>query len=345
MHMSGPSSANAPFPLSDPCNYAHRYVESDDSFRFIRVEREEHGRMPFLTDDYLGERAVLGDVSAADCLDQLGQGNIGFLFHSAFCGSTMLLRALDRPGMAMGLSEPATINDIIGFRWRGADGRAVARTADAALRLLARPFGAGEAVIVKPSNIINPLSELLMAMRPEAKAVFLHAPLETFLISVVRKGLPCRLWVRELLEGYLREGFVDLGFTTEDYFRQSDLQVAAVGWLAQHAHFAKLAQKLGQGRIVTLDADIMTADPARAIAAVTQHYGLAADDAVIADIVAGPAFARHSKSGAAFTPAMRAAEYADARVAHGAEIDLVLKWAGQVAESAGVRMDGLFPLI
>jgi hypothetical protein len=345
MHMSAPSSANAPFPLSDPCNYGHRYVESDDSFRFIRVEREEHGRMPFLTDDYLGERAVLGDVATADCLEQLRQGNIGFLFHSAFCGSTMLLRALDRPGMAMGLSEPATINDIIGFRWRGADGRAVARTADAALRLLARPFGAGEAVIVKPSNIINPLSELLMALRPEAKAVFLYAPLETFLISVARKGLPCRVWVRELLEGYLREGFVDLGFTAEDYFRQSDLQVAAVGWLAQHVHFSKLAKKLGQQRIATLDADKMTDDPAKAIAAVTAHFGLATSAGAVNEIVTGPAFTRHSKSGAAFTPAMRTAEYADARVAHGEEIELVLKWAGQVADAAGMRMDGLFALV
>jgi hypothetical protein len=333
------------FTLNDPRCYAHRYVESDDSFRFIRVEREEHATMPFLTDDCLGERAVLGDVSAASCLQQLEHGNIDFLFHSAFCGSTMLMRALDQQGLAMGLSEPATINDIIGFRWRGAEPRAVARTADAALRLLARPFGAGEAVIVKPSNIINPLSELLLALRPEAKAVFLHAPLETFLISVVRKGLPCRVWVRELLEGYLREGFVDLGFEPQDIFRQSDLQVAAVGWLAQQAHFAKLAQTLGPGRFATLDADKMTADPAIAILAVTKHYGLAADDALIAEIVAGPAFTRHSKSGAAFTPELRTAEYAEARAAHGAEIELVLNWAGQVAEAAGASMDVPFSLV
>ena len=80
-----------------------------------------------------------------------------------------------------------------------------------------------------------------MALRPEARAIFLYAPLESFLISVARKGLGCRLWARELLEGQLRDGYVDLGFSSGDYFRQTDLQVAAVGWLAQHMAFRRLA--------------------------------------------------------------------------------------------------------
>jgi hypothetical protein len=338
-------SEPAAFQLGDPRCYAHRYVESDDSFRFIALERDEHRGIPFLTDDYLGERAAFGDVPTAQILSGLDHGTIHFLFHSAFCGSTMLARALDRPGIAMGISEPLTINDVVGFRRRGADPRAVARTADAALRVLARPFGAGEAVIVKPSNIINPLAELLMALRPQVKAVFLYAPLDTFLISVARKGLHCRLWVRELLEGYLREGFVDLGFAPEDYFRQSDLQVAAVGWLAQHAYFANLAGKLGEGRIATLDADKMTQEPERAIAAVLAHYGLAAGADAVSEIVNGPAFSRHSKSGAAFTAANRMQEYANARVAYGEEIDMVMAWARAVAETAGVKFEAPNPLI
>jgi hypothetical protein len=333
------------FSLSDPRCYAHRYIESESLFRFIGVQREEHSTIPFLTDDYLGERTVLFDLSTAQCLAELEQGNIHFLFHSAFCGSTMLVRALDRPGMAMGISEPMTINDIVGFRRRGAEPSAVARTADATLRLLARPFLPGEAVIVKPSNIINPLAELMLALRPQAKAVFLYAPLETFLISVARKGLHCRLWARELLEGYLREGFVDLGFSTQDYFRHSDLQIAAIGWLAQHAYFSSLAKKLGAGRIATMDVDLMTNAPAQAIAAVIAHYGLLANEDAVAEIVSGPAFTRHSKSGIAFTREVRKAEYAQAKSAYALEIDMVLTWANTVAETAGLSMTIPFPLL
>ena len=324
--------------LTDPEWYGHRYVESTDTFRLIGLARAEHAAMPFLTDEYLGSDRPAQDVPTADCLANLSHGPLHFLFHSAFCGSTLLTRALDRPGLAMGLSEPQSLNDVVGIRRRGAPPQVVARAADTALRLLGRPFGENEAVVVKPSNLLNPLADLLLALQPDAKALFLYAPLETFLISVVRKGLHCRLWVRELLEGYLREGYVDLGFTPEDYFRQSDLQVAAIGWLAQHRHFATLAAKYGATRIATLDADRMTAEPARAIAAAIAHYGLAADPAAVAEIVAGPAFSRHSKSGAAYTAQQRATEYAQARAAYGEEIDMVVVWAERVAETFGIAL-------
>lgn len=331
--------------LADPEWLAHRFVESDDTFRFVHVPRSVHAGVPFLTDQYLGERQTGGDVPARECLALRADARLGYLFHSAFCGSTMLVRALDRIGAAMGLSEPLVLNDVVGFRRRGADPRAVARAADAATRLLARPFGPGEMVVVKPSNLINPLAELLLALRPQAPALFLYAPLETFLISVARKGLGCRLWVRELLEGYLHEGFVDLGFSMQDHFRQSDLQVAAVGWLAQHRHFARLAQRLGPERLRSLDADRMTARPGEAIAAVASHFGIGLSPAETEEITTGPAFSRHSKSGASFTPEDRRSEYAAARAAHGEEIAMVLEWAAAVADGAGVAMEGPFPLL
>ncbi len=331
--------AATPFNLHDPEYYAHRYVESADAFRFIRLERSEHTAMPFLIDEYLGTQRETRDVAAVECLAGLDKGRLHFLFHSAFCGSTLLTRALDMPGMAMGLSEPATLNDVVGLRWRGGSAPAVARVADAALRLLARPYGDGEAVVIKPSNLLNPVADLLLALQPDARAVFLYAPLETYLISVVRKGLHCRLWVRELLEGFLREGYADFGFSPEDFFRQSDLQVAAIGWLAQHRHFTLLTRKLGAARVATLDADRMTARPAEAIAAVTQHYGLSCDASAVAQIVAGPSFSKHSKSGAAYTAEVRQSEYAAARAAYGEEIDMVLVWALKVAEVAGISLE------
>ena len=63
-----------------------------------------------------------------------------------------------------------------------------------------------------------------------------------------------RLWARELFEGYLHEGFADFGYSGSEVFRQSDLQIAALGWLAQHRQFAALASEFGT-RIATLDAD------------------------------------------------------------------------------------------
>jgi len=327
-----------PFSLASAEWLAHRYVESADRVRFAWVPRARHGEVPFLTDACLGELGPGHELPAATCLEQAQPGPLHFVFHSAFCGSTMLVRAFDRAGLAMGLSEPVILNDVVGFRRRGAAAAPVARAADVATRLLARPFAPGEAVLVKPSNVVNPLAELLLALRAESRALFLYAPLETFLISVARKGLACRLWVRELAEGYLAEGyFATLGFSPADLLRQSDLQVAAVGWLAQQLHFVRLRAKLGE-RIAILDSESMTGDPARAVAAVGRHFGLPMTDAAAAEIAAGPAFSRHSKSGEAYSAQARAADYGAARAAYGEEIATVMLWAEKVAQASAIDL-------
>ncbi len=319
---------------------AHRYVESEDAFRFIHLARGQHADQPFLIDTLMGTRPTAPDLPATALLEQ-PRGRLHFLFHSAFCGSTLLTRALSVPGAAMGLSEPTVLNDVVGFRRRGAPPAAVARAADLSLRLLGRPFAPGEAVIVKPSNVVNPLAELLLAIECDAQALFLYAPLETFLVSVARKGLHCRAWVRELLEGYLHDRFIDLGFAPEDYFRLTDLQVAAVGWLAQHQFFTQLCAKLGN-RLASLDADRLTSDPGAAIKAVGAHYRLTLDAATIA---AGSAFRRNSKTGEAYSPASRDADYAAARIAHGEEIAMVVTWAEAVAANVGLTLGGPNPVM
>lgn len=336
--------AASSFSLGDPEWLAHRFVESDDAFRFIFMPRADHAGMPFLTDEYLRGRDLAPDLSTGECLALPGDAPLHFLFHSAFCSSTMVVRALDSPGLAMGLSEPAVLNDLVGFRRRGAEPRVVARTADAATRLLARSFGADEAVIVKPSNIVNPLALLMMMLRPQAHAVFLYAPLETFLISVAHKGLDCRLWVRELLDSYLRDNALDLGFTPEDYFRQTDLQIAAVGWLAQFQLFQQLAGRLGAERLRFLNSADLHAHPERTLSAVAQHFGLSMTPAMAREIVAGPVFSQHSKTGRPYTADDRAHNYAVVRAAHADEIGKVVTWTHAVADRFDISLKPAFLL-
>ena len=239
----------------------------------------------------------------------------------------------------MGLSEPVILNDIVGIRRRGeAEPRRIGELTDHALRMLARPWAQGEAVVVKPSNILNPLAAGMLTLRPDARAVLLHAPLETFLGSVARKGMWCRLWVRELLEGYLIDRAVDLGFEAKDYLRQTDLQVAAVGWLAQHALFHGLVARFG-GRIATLDSETLTELPEAVLGPVAQHFGLALNSAAAREIASGPIFRRHSKFGTDFSPDDRRREQAEANASHGEEIAQVAEWARVVASAAGITME------
>lgn len=324
--------------LRDPAWLAHRYVESKDAVQFLPLPREAHRQVTFITDDHLPADLRRVEVARREAAAAAPPpAPIHFVFHSAFCCSTLLARAFDRDGLATTLKEPLLLNDLVGWRRRGASGRDVAEVADSALKLLARPFEAGEAVIVKPSNIVNGLARMLMALRPDAKALLLHAPLRVFLTSVAKKGIDGRLWVRELFIGFRKDGLVQrLGFDDEQFFGQTDLQIAAAGWLAQQALFTDLIATLGP-RVRSLDSEMLLDCPEEAVSALGKLYGLGLDDAIAAEIVAGP-FRRNSKSGETYGREERDAEYAKAGSQHRDEIEKVAEWAEAVARNAGIPL-------
>ncbi len=317
---------------------AHRFDPAGDTIHFRHVPRAAHRTATFLTDEYLGEEARPTVIARADVLAAAPDpAPVHFILHSAFCCSTLLARAFDLPGTAMGLKEPVILNDVSGFRHRGAPGPRVAEALDHALRLLARPFAPGEMTVIKPSNLLNPLAPAMLQLRPQANAVLLRAPLPVFLKSVAKKEMWGRLWVRDLLVKQLREGFVDLGFEQQDYLGLTDLQAAAVGWLAQQALFARMTAQFGD-RVRTLDSETLLDRPGESIAALAKLFAVPLDDKGLGTILDGPAFATDSKTGAAFTRAERDAGYDRAARHYADEIDKVSLWAEAVAKNAGVDM-------
>ncbi|MBS0502282.1 MAG: hypothetical protein JSS55_00480 [Proteobacteria bacterium] len=320
--------------LRDPEWLAHRYVESKDAVQFVKLPRSGHAAAAFVTDEHLPAGLPRVEIGRREALEtEPPPAPLHFIFHSAFCCSTLVARAFDQPGLSTALKEPPILNDLVGWRRRGAAGRDVAEVMDSALTLLARPFEPGEAVIVKPSNIVSGLIPLLMALRPGAKALLLHAPLPIFLTSVAKKGLDGRLWVRELLGGFRKDGLtLRLGFDDDQLFGQTDLQIAAAGWLAQQALFADLIAKLGP-RVRGLDSESLLDRPHEAMAALANLYGLSEDGLDV-----DGAFARNSKNGEAFSRIERQAEYAKAGAVHHDEIDKVAAWAAAVADAAGIPM-------
>jgi hypothetical protein len=329
--------------VADPEWLAHRYDEKADAFHYRHVTRSRHAEVGFATDDYLGKEAKPVVIPREEAARLLGdQAPIHFIFHSAYCASTMLVRALDVPGSAMGLSEPVILNDMVGWRSRGANVQMQARVMDNALGQLSRPWAPGEAVIVKPSNVFNGLALGALGLRPKAKALLLHAPLEAFLLSIARKGMWCRLWARELLELLLGQGMIDLGFEPRDFLRQTDLQVAGVGWLAQQMQFHRIAKHFGASRIASLDSETLTGDPAGSVAKVATHFVLHKSSA--ADYADHPAFGRNSKSGAGFERGERQLDQARAREVYGDEIEKVAEWIRVVGERRGVPLDLPFRL-
>lgn len=331
--------------VADAAWLPHRYDPGYDAVHFLPVPRETHRQVTFLTDEYLPQGLQPLVISRSDAAAAAPpSAPLHFVFHSAYCCSTLVARAFDLPGRAMGLKEPMILNDMVGWRRRGGKGPDQASVLDTILALLARPFGPNEAIVVKPSNIANGLAAAMLTLRPDSRAVLLYAPLRTYLGSIAKKGLDGRLWVRTLLLGLLDDGLVDLGFTPRDHLGQSDLQVAAVGWLAQKALFANLVKQFGPDRVRTLNSETLTGDPAGTMSRMAELFGLGLTDDEIEAIVSGPAFTRHSKLDTAFNASDRIEEHRAAAGLHADEVEKIAQWADAVAKAAGVAMTPPAPL-
>lgn len=322
---------------------AHRYDEGHDAVHMVRADRVVRGAAPFLIDEHLDVSApvVLARDDALRAAPPASPTH--FIFHSAYCCSTLLANALDIAGVATSLKEPQILNDMVGWRQRGADPARVGEVLAQSLHLLARPFEPGESVVIKPSNVVNGLASAMLRLRPDARAILLYAPLRSFLASIARKGMWGRLWVRELLSRQLVDGLVELGFEPRDYLLHTDLQAAAVGWLTQQRLFGMLATQWPE-RIRTLDSELLVARPAEALAAASSLFGLGLAPAAIAQIVEN-VFSRDAKDGKSFAPGQREAERKAGEAIHADEIDKVSAWAESVAANAGVAMVPPSPLI
>lgn len=313
---------------------AHRFEETTGNIRFVDYDRATRRSVPFLTDDHLPPRAHRTlSRRQAEAIQQ--SAPIHFIFHSGFCCSTLLVSALDMPGLASGFSEPTILNDIVGWRLRGGAPNSVGLALADALRLLGRPFDDDQAAVIKPSNVVNGLGKAMLAIQPEAKAVVMYAPLSDFLVSIAKKGLEGRTWVRELFVKLRAEGRVQkLGFTDLDFLGQTDLQIAAMAWLAQQCQFEELIAGTS-GRVVSLDSATFMENSEIALRRVAHHFGLNISHDQVTAAMAG-AMTRDSKNGRRFNADDRKAEYDRMHGIHGDEIIKVVAWATHISRGANI---------
>ena len=314
---------------------AHRFDETTNQVRFVDYDRETRSRAPFLTDDYLPKRDFRAIPREHAKAVAKATAPVHFVFHSGFCCSTLFAQCFDQPGLATAFCEPMILNDVVGWRRRGATPAVVGGLLDDALGLLARPFAGDAVALLKPSTLVNGLAAAMMGLRPDARAIIMYAPIEDFLTSIAKKGIDGRLWVRELFLAMRREQLVEaMGFTDEQFFGQSDLQIAAIVWLAQQRLFRDLISRFPE-RTRSLDSDSFLSEPRATLIAAGEFLDLPLSEAQLVAAKAGP-LARNSKDRETYGREARQEEYRAARQLHGDEIGKVSAWARAVAEAAGI---------
>jgi hypothetical protein len=356
MSASGKVSAVAPRAsdvLADPAWFLQDYDTVTRKLRFVRTTREALANQPFLAEGLWNyaplPQTLIAESAIADALPEstpLPRAN--FIWHTAFCCSTLIARALDREGSNLSLKEPGvllTLADAKRQRAMGPGKPLSYRFPEIVLRLLARPFADGEQVTFKPTNSGN------YALRDAAaltlgKHLFLFSDCRSFVISIAKKGEYGRRYVRDLYTRILGDGNEQGAWPVQQVFAYSDLQLAAIVWHMQIAEFHRSWPMLKDGRAASLDCDAFLADPVEALSKIDAFLGLGLGREHLASVVASPIFAQHSKdTTSAYGIASRRADHGAAAAGIERDLDDIVSWSYDLCRRTPVGAPLPQPLI
>ncbi|RBP51102.1 hypothetical protein [Arenicella xantha] len=184
--------------LESPAYFLHRIDLQNQSFEFIHTNRETLN-----SNSFLDGRTPLSHTDKSyilpikDSLEWYNKSIVPshvnrFIFHMSFCGSTLVARALDKPGTAIGYKEPQILLELAEIKAANIDwfrNKVQWQTlVGFVLSQLNKQWSPGESVVIKPSNWANSMLPQLIEDGGFSRALFLSTSPIDFLISVFRGG-------------------------------------------------------------------------------------------------------------------------------------------------------------
>src|ERR1043165_1301116 len=148
-----------------------------------------------------GESHALSVAQAEAAAATLPRARVGWIFHTSFCASTLLARCLHLAPFTVALKEPLVLRRLSDAR---NGGWALDGLAARSLALLARPWHAGGAVVIKPTHVALNVAVDLLAATPDSRAVIVTSTLADFLVSNLKKPPDSQAKIPLLVERALR---------------------------------------------------------------------------------------------------------------------------------------------
>jgi hypothetical protein len=315
---------------------------------FVPMSRASYRASSFLDGRVQPTSTERDDIPAADLLAVAElpptPNRVHYIFHAAFCCSTLLARYLELIPPCFVLKEPLLLTQMAVVRPRaiethndGAlDPAEWTRLLDLCVRLLGRGFDSEDIVAIKVNDICNSLGELLLARDPASKAVFVTIGLKDFLL-VLLKSPDRRQWLRGRLIKARKDAAVIPELAGFDSTQMSDAEGGAYLWALNEALRARLCS-LGQSRVLTLPGEDISDAPAAAILAVASHFGLPVSHGLPKNIFSGATATRYAKDPSrAYDARSRRKELKTLQKQIGAEADRGVEWAARHSVLFGGR--------
>jgi hypothetical protein len=241
--------------LRDPEWFPVDLDVGNGAFHFMRLSPEQVTQATFLDKrmDLDWTQAALFPAIAAP-----GTGAVAsWLWHTSFCGSTLLSQLLHAAPWTMSLREPLVLRRV-------SDARAANRTwreyLAPSVMLLARPWTGGGHVLIKPTHAALNIAADLMAVQPTGRGIVLTSTLADFLVSHLKKSRQTLESVPTLAERALSVGEFHRRLDAAAFNPPDLLCAAALQWAAQRELIADLMSG-SPDRLRVVDFSMLQADP------------------------------------------------------------------------------------
>jgi hypothetical protein len=309
----------------DPALYPMAFDLARDAILFLRMDEAAYRASSFLDERAVtrGEEQWMPFADVERALSHpVAARPLHFIFHMGHVGSTLLSRLLDETGLVLSLREPLPLRalaEAFDHRQPG-----IERRLETMLRLWERGFSDTSGVVLKGTSTTERLAPVLLAMRPQAKAVMLNVSAEVFLATAFaapNSAVDLNAHGPERMHRLAR-----MGAPTP---RPATLgELAAMSWLSERMTQAQIARDYGH-RVIGIDFDIMLRALEPTISRVLAHLGLDADAGKLAN---NPVLMRYSKAQEhSYSPSVRALQLENARRSYAAEIRQALNWLDVLA--------------
>lgn len=322
--------------LSDPNWFLDTIDLQKGRAVFLKVSRDQIEATPFL-DERLPrhgfEARTVPIASLVPVTATSQRAAPAFIWHSAFCGSTLLARLLSKAGTSLCLREPSVLTVIASLKRHDHTANFEALS-PAVFFALANVGAPSEKNIIKPTNVVNTLILDAAKYFPDAKHLFLTSTPAAFMVSIAKKKEEGRAFVRRLFSMFAKDG-ATLGQIPQDQlFGLTDLQIASLVWHMEIEEMRKAQMALDPTKTGWMDGDKFLASPTVGLSAAAAFFDLGFTDDDVAKIVDGPLMARDSKNeGRSFSPQQRVDEASEVMSQLGGDLERIIDWSFEVSPS------------
>ena len=257
----------------------HKIDVNNNAYKVVATDRKTIETSAFLADGrFTGPETVFSELPFNEASASLRPEAPGasYIFHTAFCCSTLLAKAADQPGRMLSLKEPEILMDLANIRRTNVkDSRSAAiwaQLAELTFRLMDQPLVSGERNLLKPTNLANNILEALLVSPVKRPIFIIYSDLKSFLTSLLKKQEEGRAFGRKMFN------IISLDFPQmrtdigeRQLFTMTDLQVGALAWHLQMNYLLEMLKHPAGAEIKTIHCDDFLADTSNNLFKIGQH--------------------------------------------------------------------------